>query len=235
MVLGIIQARINSDRFPIKIFAKFSDGSFVLERVIKQVLHSRMIDKIVIATNYLSHGFISSFVNNYFSGVRNISVFSGPDNDVLLRFVKCVDLFDDVDAIVRITADNPLTCPKYIDKAISLHFEEKADLTHFIGIPLGMGVEVIKPDTLYLVEVLTSLPYDREHVTPYIYKNKDKFKVLEPMYSLGDFQNLRVTIDTYNDLYFVDKLLKDIDYKIPVFVEDVIHKLSCLTKSTTHI
>lgn len=220
MILGIIQARINSDRFPIKIFAKFSDGSVVLERVIRQVLFSEILDKVVIATNYISFSSISSFVKSNFD---EIAVISGSDNDVLDRFVSCLSIFDNVDVVVRITADNPLTCPKYIDYAIKKHLESKADLTHFLGIPLGTGVEVINPNTLFKISELTYDPYDREHVTPFIYKNRDIFKVVEPMFEVGNFQNFRVTIDTENDLFFVDGLLRLLDYKLPVYVEDIIN------------
>ncbi|MEN2997679.1 MAG: hypothetical protein ABDH28_01360 [Brevinematia bacterium] len=218
MVLGIIQARINSDRFPVKVFARFSDGSVVLERVIKQVLFSKSVDKVVVATNYISFNSIFSFVSENFA---NVSVISGPDEDVLSRFVKCLDAFDNTDTVVRITADNPLTCPEYIDKAVSLHLQHKADLTHFLGIPLGTGVEVIKADTLYRVSELTLETYDREHVTPYIYKNKDTFKVLEPK-ALPDFQDLRVTLDTPEDLIRIDEIIKRLNYKLPIFVEDVL-------------
>lgn len=219
MVLGIIQARVNSDRFPVKVFAKFSDGSLVLERVIKQVLFSKTIDHVVVATNYLSFPLISSFVQSNFKGV---SVISGPDNDVLERFVSCLKIFDNVDTVVRITADNPLTCPRFIDYAVYKHVESKADLTHFLGIPLGTGVEVINPDVLFKISELTYNPYDREHVTPFIYRNRETFKVVEPKFELGDFQHFRVTIDTRDDLEFVDRILKLLRYKLPVCVEDII-------------
>lgn len=219
MVLGIIQARINSDRFPVKVFARFSDGSVVLERVIKQVLFSEMIDKVVVATNYISFSSISSFVQSNF---KDVTVISGPDDDVLERFVSCLRIFDNVDTVVRITADNPLTCPKFIDYAICKHLEENADLTHFLGIPLGTGVEVINPNVLFKVSELTYDPYDREHVTPFIYKNREIFKVVEPMFEVGNFQDFRVTIDTKEDLEFVNNILRLLGYKMPVYVEDII-------------
>lgn len=219
MILGIIQARINSDRFPMKVFARFSDGTFVLERVIKQVLNSRLVDKVIVATNYFSFNSISSFVRSRFS---NVEVFSGPDEDVLSRFISCIDLFDDVDNVVRITADNPLTCPKYMDLAISLHVQYGADLTHFLGIPLGTGVEVIKSSVLFKVSELSFDKYDREHVTPYIYKNRYLFRVLEPMFDLGDYQSCRVTLDTQKDFELIDLVLSSLEYRVPIFVEDVV-------------
>lgn len=219
MVLAIIQARINSDRFPFKVFAKFSDGSCVLERVIKQVKYSETVDKIVVATNYISFNSISSFVSKFF---EDVSVVSGPDNDVLERFVRTIQVFDDVDTVVRITADNPLTCPRALDIALRIHKEKKADLTHFLGIPLGTGVEIINPVALLKASNLAYENYDREHVTPYIYKNRDTFKVLEPKFYLKSYQNYRVTLDTKEDLEFIDRLISKLNYRIPIFVEDVI-------------
>lgn len=218
MVLGVIQARINSDRFPLKIFAKFSDGTCLLERVIKQVKYSFLVDKIVVATNHISYASISSFVREKF---YDVDVVSGADIDVLDRFINCISMFDP-EVVVRITADNPLTCPKYIDYAIDIHLNEKAELTHFLGIPLGSGVEVINPESLLGIARLTFDSYDREHVTPFFYKNKEVFKVLEIPYEKGNFQSYRVTVDTIEDLQNVDRVLKALNYKIPVFVDDVI-------------
>ncbi|MCX8028900.1 MAG: hypothetical protein N2712_02780 [Brevinematales bacterium] len=219
MILGVIQARVNSDRFPFKVLARFSDGTTVLERVIRQVKHSKLVDNIVVATNHLSFGIISSFVMSKFN---DVNVVAGSDEDVLDRFVNCVSVFDDVDHVVRITADNPLTCPRYIDKVVEIHLKDKADLTHFLGIPLGTGVEVIKFEALVMSSKLAIDEYDREHVTPYIYKNRKIFKVLEPVYEYGNFQDIRVTLDTQDDYNFIDVLLHRMGYKIPVFVEDVI-------------
>lgn len=228
MVLGIIQARINSDRLPMKVFARFSDGSLVLERVIKQVSNSRCIDKIVVATNYVSFGAVSSFVSERFTGV---SVVSGPDEDVLTRFIKCIDLFDDVETIVRVTADNPLTCPKYIDLAVLAHTDSGADLTRFVGLPLGTGAEVIKANALYRASELAFEQYDREHVTPYIYKNREIFRVKEIPFYLGDFQNCRVTLDTSEDFETISKVLEILGYKVPIVVEDVVEAYSLLASA----
>ncbi|MGC8766165.1 MAG: cytidylyltransferase domain-containing protein [Brevinematia bacterium] len=218
MVLGIIQARINSDRFPMKVFAKFSDSTCLLERVIKQVKHSFLIDKVVVATNHISFASISSFVKENF---EDVDVISGPDEDVLARFVSCIDIFDPK-VIVRITADNPLTCPRYIDYAIDIHLSENADLTHFLGIPLGTGVEVVNAESLLRVSELTFDLYDREHVTPFFYNNREVFKVIEAPYEKGNFEYYRVTIDTLEDLEVVDKVLASLGYRMPVLVEDVV-------------
>ncbi len=221
MVLGIVQARIDSGRFPLKIFAKFSDGTSLLERVIKQVLSSKLIDRVAIATNYFSYGMIKDFVNEF---GFDIDVKVGDDEDVLGRFVKCVLSYDiNFEHVVRITADNPLTCPNAIDEAIKLHVEKKADLTHFLGMPLGTGVEVIKASVLFEINELAFEKYDREHVTPYLYKHKNLYRVLEPFYKDGvDYQGIRVTIDYPVDLESVDRLLSKLNYKIPVYVGDVI-------------
>jgi spore coat polysaccharide biosynthesis protein SpsF len=229
MILGIIQARIDSGRFPLKIFAKFSDGTSLLERVIKQVSYSKLIDRVAIATNYFSYRMVRDFVNEF---GFDVDVKVGDDEDVLGRFVKCVSSYDvNFEHVVRITADNPLTCPKAIDEAIKLHTEKNADLTHFLGIPLGTGVEVIRTSTLFEINDLAFEKYDREHVTPYLYKHKSLYKVLEPFYKDGvDYQAIRVTIDYPIDLESVDKLLSRLNYKIPVYVEEVISVIEELAR-----
>lgn len=223
MVLGVIQARINSERFFAKIFARFADGSTIIERVVKQILHSKRIEKIVIATDYTSFSFISSFIREKFDGI--VEVFAGEDQNVLSRFAKCVNNLKhlSIDQVVRITADNPLTCPYLLDKALDIHEKVDADLTHFLGIPLGSGVEIIKASTLLEINEIVIDEYDREHVTPFIYKNKEIYRVLEPVLDqFNDWQFVRVTVDFPKDLLFVDSILRKLEYKVPIFVDDII-------------
>jgi spore coat polysaccharide biosynthesis protein SpsF len=228
MILGIIQARIDSTRFPLKIFSEFSDGTSLLERVVRQVSHSKLIDNIVIATNYFSYSMIREIVDRL---KLNVDVKVGDDEDVLGRFIKCISSYNsNFDNIVRITADNPLTCPIAIDEAIKLHISKNADLTHFLGIPLGTGVEVIKTSRLFEINELSFEMYDREHVTPYFYKHKEIYKVLEPVYREGwDYQSIRVTIDYPIDLESVDRILHKLDYKLPVYIDDVVSVVEALT------
>ncbi len=223
MNLGIIQARIDSQRFPAKIFAKFSDGTVVLERVISQVLYAKSVDKVVVATNNISFNAIRRFVKEKF--LDKVTVIPGSDEDVLSRFIKCVKFFgiENIRNVIRITADNPLTCPVFIDKAVEIHTTIQSDLTHFLGIPLGTGVEVINPNSLLEISFLASSKYDREHVTPFFYKNRHIYRVCEPMYDIfSNYQVIRVTIDTLEDLNNVEHILRTLDYKIPITVNDIL-------------
>ena len=47
-----------------------------------------------------------------------------------------------------------------------------------------------------------SLPYQREHVTPYFYENPGRFRLLTVTNSV-DFSRYRWTVDTKEDLNFV--------------------------------
>ena len=125
--------------------------------------------------------------------------------------------------IVRVTADNPLTCPEFLDRAVEMHLNTESDLTHYLGIPLGTGVEVISLQALSLAYHSATSDYDKEHVTPYIYKNRCFFKVLEPV-SSGMYYSpkTRVTVDTQSDLQFVRALCEHYSDQRFISMEDIV-------------
>jgi spore coat polysaccharide biosynthesis protein SpsF len=125
--------------------------------------------------------------------------------------------------IIRATGDNPLVCPEFLDKTLEYHEDAGSDLTHFLGIPLGTGVEVIGRDALNSAYKNANHPYDLEHVTPFIYKNRDSFKVFEPL-SKGLYYapDIRVTVDTPEDLSHIRQIFDYFRNKAFISMEDIV-------------
>ena len=110
--IAIIQARMTSNRLPRKV-ALDIHGKCLLERVIGQVRRARTVNEIVVATSTSADDEIVELV------CRRLSVdfFRGALTDVRSRFVA-VGRERKAAIVVRVTADNPLTEPVFIDALV---------------------------------------------------------------------------------------------------------------------
>lgn len=218
-VLAVIQARAGSTRLPGKVLFDL-EGKTVLEHVIERVKSSKCIDDIVVATTILKEDLK---IVNICSG-KGISVYCGSENDVLDRFYNTARLFN-AENIARITSDCPLIDPQVIDEVIRLHLREKADYTSNTikeTYPDGEDVEVFTFEALEEAWENAGLVSEREHVTPYIRKNK-RFKHSSLEYST-DLSNKRWTLDNPEDYTFIKIIYKNLYSSSRIFNMDEILK-----------
>ena len=222
MTVGcIIQVRMGSSRLPGKVLRKLDDKNTVLDYVINQISHCKSIDKIIIATtNEKQDDEIVEFAKN-----KGLSYFRGNSLDVLDRYYQCAKTFS-IDVIVRATSDNPLNDPEIIDKLIKIFLNDEFDYaTNELvrSFPQGVFVQIMSFTTLEDAWNNAKLPSEREHVSPYIEKNKDKFKIHNMKY-VSDLSHIRLTIDRENDLLFVQKIINQIK-KNPILMNDILKVL----------
>ena len=64
--------------------------------------------------------------------------------------------------------------------------------------------------------------FDREHVTPFIYRNKNRFKIIEKECPPEVAVDIDVSIDTFEDYDFVKRIYDDIYQGGPVPVEELV-------------
>ena len=221
MIGCIIQARMNSTRLYGKVLKKLDEKNSVLDYVLNQIQKCKLIDKIVVATSELE---IDDAIVKA-AKKMNVEVFRGSPTDVLDRHYQCAKKYC-FDIIVRVTSDNPLNDPQIIDKAIKKMQSEKFDCvtTSLLQtFPKGIHVEIVSINVLKKVWKNSSIPYEREYVTPYIYNNSNKFKI----YNLVNTKNLShisFTIDKNNDLKLVRKIISKIQ-KRPILMKDILKLL----------
>ncbi len=172
MITAIIQARMGSSRLPGKSLMKIS-GKTLIWHVVNRVRFSRYINKIVLATSNRS---IDEPLLREAERI-GISSYAGDENDVLDRFYQASKLYQ-AEIIIRITGDCPLLDPHIIDKNIEKYLEYHFDYVHSgLSFPDGIGdCEVFSMDALEIAWEKTS-GSDREHVTPYIWKNPTIFDI----------------------------------------------------------
>ncbi|EPA05352.1 cytidylyltransferase domain-containing protein [Candidatus Nitrosarchaeum limnium] len=217
MIGCIVQARMNSTRLYGKVLKKI-DKNPVLYYVLKQINESKLIKKVVVATSELE---IDDAIEKY-AKKMNVEVFRGSPTDVLDRHYQCAKKYS-FDPIVRVTADNPLNDPQIIDKAIEKMKSGKFDCitTSLLQtFPKGIHVDVISMDILRKAWKNSSIPYEREYVTPYIFNNSKKFKIYN-LVNPVNLSHINFTIDKNSDLKFVRNIALKIQ-KRPILLKDIL-------------
>ena len=156
-----------------------------------------------------------------------IDVFHGSEDDLLDRYYQAARLFK-MEHVVRICADCPLIDPDVIDAAILHYFESGADYSSNTverSFPDGLDAEVFSFDALKHAWEGAKLLSEREHVTPYIWKNPDKFKVVG-LKNEKDHSSKRWTLDRKEDFELIKTILESLYPANPDFrMKDVLQFL----------
>jgi spore coat polysaccharide biosynthesis protein SpsF (cytidylyltransferase family) len=193
-ILGIIQARVGSSRFPSKVTQPLGKGT-VLDMVIGRVKASKRIEKLVIATPYTPRD-VTAIAPICVR--QDAMMFCGEEHDVLNRYYSCAKELNPT-VIVRITADCPLIDPQVIDATIEHFLANECDYVsnrlEAPGYPDGQDVEVFTMDSLVYANGYATEQQDREHVTPFI---KAMCRCL-PFHARKDMLDVRMTLDTRDD------------------------------------
>lgn len=199
--IAIIQARMASTRLPGKVLADIA-GTPLLRRVIDRVNAATSIERVVVATTTDSaDDELAAFVERE----TGCDCFRGERDDVLDRFYNCTARYEPA-VIVRITADDPLKDPRIVDRAVQVLRDDTAidycSNTLNPTYPEGLDVEVFRASALAKAHSEARLPSEREHVTPYIWKHPDRFRIAEFRHN-RDLSAWRWTVDRPNDLEFM--------------------------------
>lgn len=200
-IVAIIQARMGSSRLPHKVLSDIA-GRTMIDRIIERVAAASLIDEIVVATS-LSKDDDVLVEHLLASGAAH--VFRGSMDDVLSRYYESARLHG-ATHIVRITADDPLKDPQIIDRAVRLLLDDTSldycSNTITPTFPEGLDVEAFTFAALETAHREAQLPSEREHVTPYIWKNSALFKALNFTHDTA-LQDWRWTVDKPQDLEFM--------------------------------
>ncbi len=173
---------------------------------------AKMIDHCVLAT---STDPSDDVLADYFTQHQE-SVYRGSLNNVLSRYYNCAKEYG-AQHVVRITADCPLMDPEIIDKVVTAHLEQGNDYTAMKNFPVGLSVEVCTFTALEKTYYEANLRSQREHVTLYIYKHPELFKINRVVHE-PNLAHLRWTVDHKEDFIFVTKYMKPYILKTLIFI-----------------
>ena len=192
MTAIVLQARVDSTRLPGKALL-LVDGKPLVFRVMEALNNIPASLKILACPE----DSLSSFAS--LTNEAGFEIFAGPKEDVLERFCQVIRKYS-ISRVIRATGDNPFV---FTDAAVSLNSEAaalNADYAGYTGLPYGAGVESVNAAALLKAAAETTLPFDREHVCPYLYNNPQTFKLHRPSApECWNYPDIRVTVDTQED------------------------------------
>lgn len=199
---AIIQARVNSRRFPGKLLLDLR-GKPVLQRIIERVKQSDLINNIVVAAS----GDVEDLELARICAALNVNFFAGNPDDVLDRYYKAAREFE-ARNIVRITPNSPLIDATIIDDVITGYELTQSDYCSNAltpSYPLGEKVEVFSFSALEKAWQNAQTGPERECVTAYITKHPDIFKLHSVSYVV-DISDKKWALDTQKDYDFIKKI-----------------------------
>ncbi|HVL88710.1 MAG TPA: glycosyltransferase family protein [Actinomycetota bacterium] len=197
-IVAIVQARMGSTRYPGKTLQDLG-GTTLMERVLARVSATARIDEVVVATTTEAGDDPVEAV----ARAAGYPVVRGSVDDVLDRYVVAARAHR-ADVVVRNTADEPFLDPAIIHEAIATFEDARPDYVsnnlHHVY-PEGLDTEVIAMEALERAHREATLRSDREHVTPYVWRQPEVFRLVaaggEPVHP-----EWRLTVDYPEDLAF---------------------------------
>ncbi len=195
-----------STRLPGKVLKKIL-GKTLIEHLWISMNQSEMIDEIIIATS--EREIDDQIYDLCFA--KGFKIFRGSELDVLERYFQVASQ-ENAEIIIRVCADSPLLDSSIIDEMISVLITDPIDYDYLSNTlnqtyPIGMNAEIMTFEALKDAHLNASKDYEREHVTPYIYTQPDKFKIYQK-HLKKDYSFLRLTIDEHLDFELVRKVME---------------------------
>ncbi len=219
----IIQARMTSTRLPKKILLPLCDKSVLAIMLDRLAVFKKNI--IIATTNDGTEQPIVDLCQQL-----GICYFQGDTNNVLQRYylsAQSVDAKSD-DTIVRLTSDCPLIDPVIIQAAINYYQNNSFDYISAgvaSGFPRGMDTEVFSFELLTQAYQNAQHDYEKEHVTPYIYKTYPKQYLLGQYKNTQDHSKYRLTLDEESDYQAIKEIYKHLACRTDFSYDDLIQVL----------
>ena len=215
---------MNSIRLPGKMLKKIGK-KLALECMTDRLRYSRKLDEIILAIGKENSQLLVNLAKK-----NKLRYFVGSEEDVLDRFYQTAKKFH-ADIILRTTSDAPLIDPEIIDNVINFYLqrEDKIDFVTTTKpkdtFPEGMGTEIFSFSTLKRTWREAKQDYERQHVTPYMFKHPEIFHI-NTFSNKEDLSHMRWTIDEEQDLQFIREIYKRIS-KIDKFchMQDILEIL----------
>jgi spore coat polysaccharide biosynthesis protein SpsF len=220
----IVQARMTSTRLPGKVLRTVL-GKTLLEYQVERLQRVTLKDEIVIATtiNRSDRPIIDLCERLGIPWQR------GSEEDVLSRYCETARSHG-ADIIVRVTSDCPVIDPAVIDKVVRYYLDHRDQYDYVSNTlvrtyPRGMDTEVFSMHLLETAYHEATSPGDREHVTPFFYRQPRRYR-LQAVMNDRDYSGYRWTVDTPEDFALIEQIIEMIYPGNPCFgMDDVIRLL----------
>jgi spore coat polysaccharide biosynthesis protein SpsF len=218
----IIQARTGSTRLPQKMILPFYENEGIFSLLLKKLTSSFDKNDIILATSLNENNDVLVEIAKH----HGVNYYRGSENDVLQRFINAAKEFD-AENIIRVCADNPFLDVFYIELLIEKFENFNCDYLSYVtsdGTPsikthYGFWAEAVKLSALEKVRELTDENLYHEHVTNFIYANREIFDVnfFKIIPEIDRHKDIRLTIDTQVDFDIQKEIYARLNSYIPNF------------------
>jgi spore coat polysaccharide biosynthesis protein SpsF len=193
----ILQARMASTRLPGKALATIGART-VIGHCLARLRISGAAPVLLATTTNQEDDVLVAVAAKY-----GVAMFRGQADDVLSRFVLAARSVG-ARFVVRATGDNPAVDIDAPGRVLAALRSTTADHVAEDGMPYGGAVEGVTIDALVRASALATEAADREHVTPWIRRDRERFTALEiPAPPWLRHPDIRLTVDTNDDLSFM--------------------------------
>ncbi len=226
-VVAIVQARMGSTRLPGKVLRSLC-GQPLIAHVIDRALRIPGVDRVQVAVPERD---ADDRLVEYLETRPEIGVTRGPEDDVLRRFAQAAKA-SGAQVVVRITADCPLLSPAVSQRVLTQYLEHREDCDYASNTlvrtyPRGLDTEVFSAPVLQAADREAVRPSDREHVTTFIWRQPERFRLL-PVTDATDRSHHRWTVDTREDFEMVERIYGELLEHDPLF--DYPEVIACLRR-----
>jgi spore coat polysaccharide biosynthesis protein SpsF len=210
-VVTVVQARRGSTRLPDKVLLPLA-GAPALVRQLERVRSSALAGTVVVATTIeCRDDTIEDLCRE-----EKVLCFRGHPTDLLDRHYQVARALG-ADHVVKIPSDCPLIDPRVIDRVLDFYlrrpgwFEYVSNL-HPATYPDGNDVEILSFEALQRAAREAVRPAEREHTTPYLWDNPDRFRVGNVPWETGlDYSmSHRWTLDYPEDYEFLRRVYDEL-------------------------
>ena len=207
--LVMIQARCGSTRLPNKVLKDLC-GKPALQRMIERVQRSKVVDEVMVVTS-VNRENLPILALCASIGVR---VGIGSEDDVLDRYYQTAKLIRP-EYVIRLTAD----CPCFDAELLDLALGEMAPDTDYMGMTSesfadGLDLEIMKFSALERAWQEANHSFEREHVTQYIIRHPELFRLQNFESPIGYFGNHRWTVDEPEDFELVKRVYEHFETEL---------------------
>jgi len=175
-VVATVESRMASSRLPGK-NARPVLGRPMMARLLERLRRAETVDTVCVATT-------TEPADDELERIAHeagADVFRGSTDDVLGRVLGALQACGG-DLLVEITGDCPLVDPRIVDAAVARYasggYDYVANILDELTFPIGFDVQVYSAALLSEIAGLTTDPGDRVDVTPFIYRNPQRYRLL---------------------------------------------------------
>ena len=209
-VLAVIVVRTDSSRLPGKALKDIA-GEESIVHLLKRLEISKgrgLINKMIVCTSISpSDDKLASLISSH-----GYEVYRGQEENVLNRMMLGINDNPEYDIVLRVTGDDILIDPDYLEKTIENFKLNNSDYTDAKNLPSGTEVEVFSRKVLEFIHDNAIDTSGSEYLTNYFKDVEDHF-VSSSLDVEHDFSKIRLTLDTKEDYQVISNLIMYLEKK----------------------